>query len=504
MKNKTKSKIWVILYLSFVLIALGAVGGLVIYIDPFFHYHKPHVDDYYYEIDNQRSQNDGITKNFDYDAIITGTSMTNNFKTSELDELFDVHSIKLPYSGATYKEINDNVVNALEHNKDLKLVVRGLDIGKIVEDKDNMREDLGDYPTYLFDDDYFNDVKYIFNRDVLFNRVYPMIAASDKDGFEPGITSFDEYDNWMSQCTFGMKTVKPKGVSRITGVKPVHLSEEEKEILLGNIRENVTSVAEEHPEVTFYYFFTPYGAVWWLHYVNNGEVYKQVESERLLIEELLKYDNIKLFAFCDLPEITTDINNYKDGTHYGEWINSLMLKYMHDGKGLLTKDNYEDYLERELDLYLNLDYDSLNYQIDYENDYYSAALQNEEIKGIKPLAIDGDFLENALTGKTGQYMKDTEHGGFVLNLDVTDYDYLVFYGQKMRTEGQPEVYLYDESGAKVTELTKVYSEIDEEEHQYLIDVSSLSGNIKISFNGGYLDDTDRADSDFIFSNITLY
>ena len=232
MNNKTKSKIWVILYLSFVLIALGVVGGLVIYIDPFFHYHKPHVDDYYYEIDNQRSQNDGITKNFDYDALITGTSMTNNFKTSELDELFDVHSIKLPYSGATYKEINDNVVNALEYNKNLKLVVRGLDIGKIVEDKDNMREDLGDYPTYLFDDNYFNDAKYVFNRNVLFNRVYPMIAASDKDGFESGITSFDEYDNWMSQCTFGMKTVKPKGVSRITGVKPVHLSEEEKEILL--------------------------------------------------------------------------------------------------------------------------------------------------------------------------------------------------------------------------------------------------------------------------------
>ena len=45
MENKTKSKIWVILYLSFVLIALGVVGGLVIYIDPFFHYHKSHVDD---------------------------------------------------------------------------------------------------------------------------------------------------------------------------------------------------------------------------------------------------------------------------------------------------------------------------------------------------------------------------------------------------------------------------------------------------------------------------
>lgn len=493
MKNRKKSIIWVILYFSFVFLALGMIAGTVIYIDPFFHYHKPQVDEYYYEIDNQRSQNDGITRNFEYDALITGTSMTNNFKTSEMDELFDVHSIKLPYSGGTYKEINDNVIKALEHNKNLNIVIRGLDIGKIIEDKDNMREDLGDYPTYLFDDNIFNDVNYIFNRDVIFNRVYPMITAANQDGFEPGITSFDEYDNWMSLCTFGMNTVKPKGVSRISDAKPIHLSNEEKEMLQENVRKNVTSVAADHPDVVFYYFFTPYSAIWWLHFANDGGIYKQVESERFLIEELLKYDNIKMFSFNNLTEITTDINNYKDGTHYGEWINSLMLKYMHDGKYQLTEDNYEDYLEKESELYLNFDYNLLNDQLDYENDYYSAALLNEEIKGIKPLNIECDSLENT-----------ESEPGFEIMVDVTDYDYLIFYGQKQNTLGQPEVYIYDESGNEVGNYSKTYDEIDDEIHQYLMDVSMLSGKVRIVFNGGYKDNPNSKDSEFLFSDITLY
>ena len=109
---KGKSFKWIVGYLVLVVCALGVVAGLVIKVDPFFHYHKPMVDTYYYHIVNERSQNDGIVKQFDYDAVITGTSMTENFKTSEMDEIFGVHSIKVPFSGGTYKEINDNLARA--------------------------------------------------------------------------------------------------------------------------------------------------------------------------------------------------------------------------------------------------------------------------------------------------------------------------------------------------------------------------------------------------------
>ena len=372
-----KSKLWIIGYLVLVVGALTIAGAWVVKVDPFFHYHKPLTEAYYYNLNNQRSQNDGISKYFDYDALITGTSMTQNFKTTELDAIFGTDSIKVPFSGGSYREINDNLINALAHNANLKIIIRGLDMDFFLQDKDAMRLELGDYPTYLYDKNIFNDVKYVFNRDVLFNRVYPMALANDNEGFEPGITSFDEYSNWMAGYTFGVNTVCPDGVVVQNAGVPVHLTDAEREAVLENIHQNVTSLAGQYPEVTFYYFFTPYSAVWWQAYVNAGTIYRQIEAEELVIEEILKHDNIKLYSFNNLTDITTDLNNYKDELHYGSWINSLMLQYMYDDKCLLTYENYEEYLEAELSFYTSFDYGQLNNQVDYEDDYFAESLLNE-------------------------------------------------------------------------------------------------------------------------------
>ena len=105
---KNNSKKWVIgLLVSFVFI-LGILGGFVAVVDPYFHYHAPQ-SFVKYELNNERYQNNGVVKHFEYDAIITGSSMTQCFKPSELNELFSVNAIKAPFSGGSYKEVNDNL-----------------------------------------------------------------------------------------------------------------------------------------------------------------------------------------------------------------------------------------------------------------------------------------------------------------------------------------------------------------------------------------------------------
>ena len=100
-----------------------------------------------------------------------------------------------------------------------------------------------------------------------------------------------------------------------------------------------------------------------------------------MIEEILSHGNIYLFSFNDCPEITADLNNYKDTVHYGTWINSLILKWMRDGEHQLTEENYLDYLQRERDFYTSFDYSTMNTQEDYEYSFYAAALLNEEVTG---------------------------------------------------------------------------------------------------------------------------
>lgn len=354
-----RARIWITGWLIIVVAGLGLFGSWVYVTDPFFHYHGPYLDKYGYTLNNQRSQNDGIIRNFEYDAMITGTSMIENFKTSEMNEIFGCESIKVPFSGCSYKEVNDNIETALEANPDLKIVVRGLDMEKFFLPADSMREDLGEYPTYLYDNNVFNDVKYLLNRDIVFGRSYNMILDR-AEGYEPGITSFDEYGRWQDKATFGIGAVAPDGVVVCKPKKEEHLTEIDKAVIRESIEKNVTKTADEHMDVDFYYFYTPYSAVWWCEQHNSGTLYKQLEAEKYISELILPHKNIHLFSFNNNTDITTDINNYMDSIHYGEWVNSQILQWMHDDKYRLTEENYEEYCRQEWDFYTTFDYNGLN------------------------------------------------------------------------------------------------------------------------------------------------
>ena len=115
-----KSKIWIMGFAILTIVPLIFIALLAWEVDPYFHYHRPNIIKYSYELYNQRSQNDGITRHFEYEGIITGTSMTENFKTAEAEKIFGYNFVKVPYSGGTYKEINDNLKVAIEKNKKLK------------------------------------------------------------------------------------------------------------------------------------------------------------------------------------------------------------------------------------------------------------------------------------------------------------------------------------------------------------------------------------------------
>lgn len=368
-----KYKKWLIGWIVLVAIMLTMIGGFVYKIDPYLHYHAPDTEKYYYSLDNERSQNNGIIKHFDYDALITGTSMTENFRTSEFDDIFDVKSIKVAYSGGTYKEINDNIAVALKNNPDLRVIVRCLDYDYLLSDNNSVRTDLGEYPTYLYDDNPFNDVYYLFNKDVIFSRAYGMVASARIEGAQPGITSFDSYSRWQDEYSFGKKSIIPEGIS-VTSGEPIHLTEEEQNIIYDNLTQNVTSLADDYPKVDFYYFFSPYSAVWWALHANDGTIYRCLEAEEYAIELILNHPNIKLYSFTNCTNITTNLNYYKDITHYGEWVNSYMLKAMREGKCLLTKENYKEYLQEERFFYTTFDYNSLNEQKDYEDDSYAGVL----------------------------------------------------------------------------------------------------------------------------------
>lgn len=522
-----KARKWLICWMMLVLLALIFLGKYVYDVDPYFHYHKPNLDKYFYILNNERSQNDGIVKHFEYDAMITGTSMTENFKVSEMNTLWGCNAVKTAFSGGSYKEINDNIVRALKANPNLKMVIRGLDMMAFLEKADAMRNDLGNYPTYLYDYNPFNDVKYLLNRDVIFGRCYQMQLDYNTTG-KIGITSFDEYSRWWG-FNFGINTVCPVGLSMNDDRSEKHLTDLEKNIIRNNIELNVTSVAKAYPDVDFYYFYTPYSAVWWCSIYNDGTIYRQLEAEKYITELVLQYPNIHLFSFNNRSDIITDLNNYKDWIHYGDWINSLILKWIHDGSYQLTLDNYEEYCEKEYELYTGIDYAGLSEQQDYESDLYAAAILNNELTGAEPKNVLRDYeisLRNSSytdndkrdvvscigtldrdyqNSELSDYLKNEDYIGLEFYVDIdAGYKYIFFNGQKIKDHGCVAAYAYDFEGNVIDSICVSYSSLDNEIHQYVLDVSESSGIIQVILNGGYVDCTGDKNSEYQFSNVWVF
>lgn len=344
-------KSWSLRFIITYAVLILLIGGATAVIDPFFHYHKPLPGLGYLMTDrDERYLNDGIVKHFDYDGIISGTSMIQNFKSSEFDALFDTHSVKIPLSGASYREVNEELERAFAANPHIGTVLRGLDYGLISAPPDEML--VGKYPTYLYDDDIFNDTEYVLNKEVFtFATWLDVIWYTIRGG---KTTSFDEYGNWNDRVTFG----KAAAISQYER-KPQQEKAAYTPLDTRNMEQNVISIAAAHPETEFYFFFTPSSILSFDRLDRQGMLENQLLWEKEAIEMMLAYDNIRFFSFYDDFDMITDLENYKDENHYREEVNSYILQCIKNGEHEITKDNYEAYCDKVWDFYTSYDYDSI-------------------------------------------------------------------------------------------------------------------------------------------------
>ena len=352
-----KNKKWCMLLGSFTVLTLMLAATIVIIIDPYMHYHKP-LDCLEYPMNSgdQRYINDGIIRQFEYDALIIGSSMTENFKTSQLNDLFGVNAIKVCNAGDTYYNIKTNIEKAIEEQGDIKLVVTSLDINRLCDDPNHLRTDMGEYPTYLYDDYLYNDVEYVLNKDVLLEKVYKVIKYT-REGNKT--TTFDEYCNWQNNSVFGKEAVLAT-YDRLEKMPPnMEAQEQQQANIAPNVLQNIVKLAQENPNTEFYLFFPPYSIYYWDNIDRYSVVEWQIDNMKIATELLLECENIHIYSFFDEYEIISDLSNYKDMVHYSETYNEYILDWIAVGEHELTKENYEHYYEEMKNYYCNYDYDSL-------------------------------------------------------------------------------------------------------------------------------------------------
>ena len=331
-----KFKKWLITTIATILILFLLTAALVIFVDPFFQYHAP-LENFPYLVDNQLSQNPGMAKNMEYDSAILGSSMTVNFNTHWFEELLGLRTIKLSYSGA-YPKDEANIMDIIfDSDNRVDAIFLGVDVMTYTGDVDETKYPI---PEHLYDDNYMNDVQYIYNKDVVLNYILKPFADPDKTDLATVYHTWwtDEYYNiqWV------MHNYEPPEI-----VESVARTEDYIERADQNLRVNICPYIEQNPDTTFYIFFPPYSILYWNNVIRENHLEATMAEYEYIADTLLSYDNVRVFFFMNQEWIVTDLNNYADYTHYHENINRYMTECFADGACEVTT---EDEVKGALDM----------------------------------------------------------------------------------------------------------------------------------------------------------
>lgn len=326
---------FILSFLAFVLVFAGVVGGFMITVDPLQFYHKAAYEPLYSR--EQRYQNPGLAKNYEYDTIILGSSMTENFIPSKVEEALGGKVLKLSIEGST--SIEQRMIADLAFGTgQVKTVLWGFDYFTV---RDNNVRDAESFPFYLYDDNVFNDYKYIFNVSNIKHAFGALLLPKDK---HPQYRNLDRLNNWDSYATYGSKKVLAKWIEAWNYEQTSGESEPDYELAKQRFDENVLSLIKAHPEVEFKIYYPPYSVirqqVWYR--LNPQRFYNQLEIKKYMLEKLGSMENVTLFDFQSDESVTYNLENFKDLSHHTGAINQWIIEQIAAGSHQLTAENVDE------------------------------------------------------------------------------------------------------------------------------------------------------------------
>ena len=314
-------KRWAIFTLTAAILLLSLCALTVYLVDPFEHYRESAILPLY---DQESYNNPGIAKNYDYNAVILGTSMVEMSHPSVIDECFGVSSVKLPMRGSHTAQMGWQLAHVLDTHE-LKLAILAVDAYSLMGPPDDMEE----IYDYLWNDSALDDVGYLLNLDVLLVRVPRMLRNLGKST----ATKRDDMYQWTdvtfsAQSVFDSFSFQPQREM----TDPEYRIERSTE----NIRRHIEAYVAAHPETTFKIYMPPYSVAYWYVMTRGGLSEQQYRSRARVCELLLDYPNVEIYDYSSRLEWITDLDNYFDYSHHSGAISDAIMRAMAAGENRVT------------------------------------------------------------------------------------------------------------------------------------------------------------------------
>ncbi len=334
-ENKNKATNFIKKLMASILVCLIVIGAVVFALDPFYHYHKPWFG-LKAVLHDKEYQCVGTLRNFDYDTLLVGSSVMENNDNAWYDEAFGGTSIKAIRSYGATADLCYLMDVAYEKHQ-IKRVFYNIDPSSLSASSETTFEMAG-CPMYLYDRNPFNDVQYLYNKDVILTKIPYQIANSFIGNYNEGLSyNWAKWKNFSKELALSMYTRAKEETPMME--ETAYQKELDANIAL------LTAQVEEHPETEFIFFYPIYSMLWWDGIIRSGERDAYIYNEKQMTKALLAYDNVRIFCFQNEPEIATNLDNYMDPIHFSQDINRQMLDQIIAGEYEMTMNNYDEMIE---------------------------------------------------------------------------------------------------------------------------------------------------------------
>ena len=290
---------------------LGLAGLFNWIVDPLYFYHRP-----WFEIGfskNQRLQNPGIARQFDYEAVMLGTSRIENFRTSSLQQALGLKIINLPISASTATE-QALLLDVVFQNQPIRRVVWEINYPSFALG-DRVRDDIGVFPYYLYHEGLETPFRYLLSQDTLFESFQAI------SGQRP--TDLDTLHFWANHFEFSQSRVMAAWdsvVNRWTDdlrdfwAKNTPSNQELQSVFV----QKVERAIQQHPDVEFDLLLLPlsmlgYGSDF---LIASNRLEKRLSLLKTVVQTQTRLPNVRVFNFQLDEQLTHDFSRWKDLEHF--------------------------------------------------------------------------------------------------------------------------------------------------------------------------------------------
>ncbi len=312
--------------LLMLLLLLGGVAAFNYFVDPFQHFRLAPREQARFPRVLQRYINPGLARNADYDFVITGSSLMENYDLAEVAKICKARPVNLATSAMAAYEQGKILELALRHRKP-KAVVMSLDFNSFAAAIDGSLPEITEpLPLYLYNDNPLDDYSYLLAGPVAM-RSLAIVRGVPVGRYS---TDPDRAWSWDHEVEFSqaraLRGIDPDHINR-----NFHQGPRTIEHMRASFEANIVPLIEHNPDTRFTLVFPPYSIVVWADFVQRGQLDVSLAFKRYVVHRLAALPNVRLLDYQWDSAITHNLDLYADIYHFSPAINLQILAAACDG-----------------------------------------------------------------------------------------------------------------------------------------------------------------------------